>query len=201
MAKNLQTIMVCRFLVDVWQLFTGSLWRHDDGYLGQCGDSFFQLSHVLGPTLGPIGGRFITDSYLGWRWIAWSTLIMWSFTGLVALCVVPETYSPLLRTLHRPALAEIGKKVVPKDRLVDMMITSILLPVCLFWFGWTSSRHIVWVPQVLAGAPMGMGILIIFMQGLNYVIDVYGISANSAIAANVFIRSVLGGSDVPQPRC
>ncbi|THC98672.1 hypothetical protein EYZ11_001875 [Aspergillus tanneri] len=199
MAKNLQTIMVCRFLVDVWQLFTGSLWRHDDGYLGQCGDSFFQLSHVLGPTLGPIGAYPVFfDEVRGWAHEGGTAL---PFAGILAgvlfgACIT--IYNTKARFSRK--LAKYGR-VVPKDRLVDMMITSILLPVCLFWFGWTSSRHIVWVPQVLAGAPMGMGILIIFMQGLNYVIDVYGISANSAIAANVFIRSVLGGSDVPQPRC
>ena len=32
---------------------------------------------------------------------------------------------------------------------------------------WTSNPHISWVPQVLAGIPIGAGILMIFMQGLN----------------------------------
>lgn len=32
----------------------------------------------------------------------------------------------------------------------------------------------------------------IFLQGLNYIIDVYKVNANSAIAANAFFRSWVG---------
>ncbi|KAJ5952782.1 uncharacterized protein N7479_011195 [Penicillium vulpinum] len=85
-------------------------------------------------------------------------------------------------------------KVIPEERLVPMMIASVLLPIGLFWFGWTSSPNISWVPQVIAGVPIGLGILVIFMQGLNYIIDVYMMFANSAIAANTLIRSALGGA-------
>lgn len=53
-----------------------------------------------------------------------------------------------------------------------MMIGGALLPIGLFWFAWTSSPDIIWVPQVIAAAPAGAGIMMIFMQGLNYIIDV-----------------------------
>lgn len=85
-------------------------------------------------------------------------------------------------------------KVIPEERLVPMMVASVLLPAGLFWFGWTSNPHVSWVPQVIASVPIGMGILVIFMQGLNYIIDVYLMFANSAIAANTLIRSTLGGA-------
>ncbi|KUL82308.1 hypothetical protein ZTR_09726 [Talaromyces verruculosus] len=84
-------------------------------------------------------------------------------------------------------------KVVPEERLVPMMIASILLPIGLFWFGWTSHPSTSWVLQALAGIPMGAGILVIFMQGLNYIIDVYMMFANSALAANTLARSLLAG--------
>jgi len=48
------------------------------------------------------------------------------------------------------------------------------------------------VPQVLAGIPIGAGVLMIFMQGLNYIIDVYLMNANSGIAANTLLRSLAG---------
>jgi hypothetical protein len=32
----------------------------------------------------------------------------------------------------------------------------------------------------------------IFLQGLNYIIDVYMMNANSALAANTFARSLMG---------
>lgn len=84
-------------------------------------------------------------------------------------------------------------RVVPEERLVPMFLGSVLLPIGLFWFGWTSNKDVSWVPQVIAGIPIGAGILIIFMQGLNYMIDVYLMFANSAIAANTLFRSALGG--------
>ncbi|PLB51231.1 putative MFS multidrug transporter [Aspergillus steynii IBT 23096] len=97
------------------------------------------------------------------------------------------------KTRFARKLAKHGR-VVPEERLVPMMIASIMLPAGLFWFGWTSNRNISWVPQVIAGIPIGMGILVIFMQGLNYIIDVYLMFANSAIAANTLVRSSLGGA-------
>ncbi|KAL2000332.1 hypothetical protein VTN02DRAFT_3272 [Thermoascus thermophilus] len=84
-------------------------------------------------------------------------------------------------------------RVVPEERLPPMMIASFLLPMGLFWFGWTSYPSVHWIAQVIAGVPIGAGILVIFMQGLNYIIDVYLMFANSAIAANTLMRSGVGG--------
>ena len=95
---------------------------------------------------------------------------------------------------------------------VPMIIGAFLLPIGLFWFAWTSNPHITWVPQVIAGIPIGAGILMIFLQyvplfdtstrfftltlyhrGLSYIIDVYLMYANSAIAANSILRAMAGG--------
>lgn len=84
-------------------------------------------------------------------------------------------------------------KVIPEERLPPMMLGAFILPIGLFWFAWTSSPNITWVPQVIAGVFIGWGILMIFLQGLNYIIDVYMWHANSAIAANTMLRSLAGG--------
>ncbi|KAK0614862.1 putative MFS transporter [Bombardia bombarda] len=109
---------------------------------------------------------------------------------------------------------------VPEERLVPMMIGSILMPAGMFWFAceflWelepnrlvfrlmvadcvclalfpgTSNPNISWVPQVISGSFIGCGILLVFLQGLNYLIDVYKITANSAIAINAMFRGLLG---------
>lgn len=83
-------------------------------------------------------------------------------------------------------------KVPPEERLIPMMIGGIILPVGMFWFGWTSNPSMHWAPQVLAGIPVGFGIMTIFLQGLVYIIDTYAHLSNSAIAANVFLRSWVG---------
>ncbi|KAI9684258.1 MAG: hypothetical protein M1822_005731 [Bathelium mastoideum] len=83
-------------------------------------------------------------------------------------------------------------RAAPEERLIPMMIGGGFLPIGLFWYAWTSSPKINPWPQIIAGAPIGMGILLIFLQGLNYIIDVYLMNANSAIAGNTFVRSWLG---------
>lgn len=84
-------------------------------------------------------------------------------------------------------------RVIPEERLPPMIAGAILLPAGLFWFAWTSSPHINPWPQIIAGVPIGWGILMIFLQGLNYIIDVYLMHANSAIAGNTMLRSFAGG--------
>jgi MFS transporter, DHA1 family, multidrug resistance protein len=85
-------------------------------------------------------------------------------------------------------------KVIPEERLPPMIIGAVILPIGLFWFAWTSSPNISWVPQVLAGIPIGMGILMIFMQGLNYIIGQYYLSLTSVrqrtriVYANVIVK-------------
>lgn len=258
----------------------------------------FAGATFIGPIAGPIMGGFITQSYLGWRWTAWITLIMAAFFGTIGFFLVPETshqkilqnraksirfetknwaihsqadtlqldlksivntylLRPFIMLFREPilllitiymaliygilylffeaypisfqeergwnqgvgALPFLGillgvvcgcltitvvtktrfarklkkhGKVIPEERLPPMILGAVLLPIGLFWFAWTSNPNIIWVPQVLAGILIGWGILMIFLQGLNYIIDVYMWHANSAIAANTLLRSFAG---------
>ena len=85
-------------------------------------------------------------------------------------------------------------RVVPEERLPPMILGSFMLPIGLFWFAWTSDKDITWVPQVISGVPIGMGIFMIFLQGLNYLIDVYLMFASSAMSANTIVRSLAGAA-------
>ncbi|KAH8814962.1 putative MFS multidrug transporter [Xylogone sp. PMI_703] len=85
-----------------------------------------------------------------------------------------------------------GEPYVPEDRLLPMMIGSILLSAGLFMFGWTSSPNITWVPQVLAGAPIGFGIFAIFLSSVNFVVDCYKRESNSAFAVSSLLRGFAG---------
>ena len=53
--------------------------------------SVFAANAFTGPVAGPIVGGFVTESYLGWRWTQWITLILASVFGIVGLFVIPET--------------------------------------------------------------------------------------------------------------
>ncbi|KAF4772220.1 hypothetical protein N7455_009060 [Penicillium solitum] len=108
--------------------------------------------------------------------------------GVFCACLIIVVFS---LTRYRTFMIRNGR-VQPEERLLPMIIGGIILPVGMFWFGWTSNHHITWVPQVVSGAFLGSGVLLIFLQGLNYIVDVYPTYANSAMAANSFFRSWLG---------
>lgn len=108
---------------------------------------------------------------------------------VIGVCII--VYNSNNRFRHK--MEANGGKPVPEERLLPMIVGAFLLPIGLFWFAWTSNPHITWVPQVIAGIPIGAGVLLIFLQGLSYIIDVYLMHANSAIAANTLVRSVAGG--------
>ncbi|KAH8817258.1 major facilitator superfamily domain-containing protein [Xylogone sp. PMI_703] len=112
---------------------------------------------------------------------------------LIGVLIATFSFNYHGRTRYARLLKEQGR-VAPEERLVPMMFGSVLLPIGLFWFGWTSSAHISWVPQVLSGIFIGCGLFLIFIPGLSYQVDVYLWFANSALSANTFVRSMLGGA-------
>ncbi|RFU26249.1 hypothetical protein B7463_g10086, partial [Scytalidium lignicola] len=91
--------------------------------------------------------------------------------------------------VHFRAKVESGT-MTPEDRLPAMIVGGLLMPVGLFWFAWTSNPHIIWVPQVMSTTVIGAGIMLIFIQGITYIVDVYLIFSNSAVAANTMMRGI-----------
>jgi hypothetical protein len=82
----------------------------------------------------------------------------------------------------------------PEHRLPTMVLGGLLLPIGMFWFAWTSDKNVIWVPQVISIWFIGAGIILIYMQGLNYMVDVYTMLSNSALAANTMCRSIFAAS-------
>ncbi|KAJ5081074.1 hypothetical protein N7456_013312 [Penicillium angulare] len=80
--------------------------------------------------------------------------------GVVVGCLIIIAFS---LTRYRNIMRRTGS-VNPEERLIPMMIGGILLPAGMFWFGWTSSPHITWVPEVISGGLLGAGVLLIFLQ-------------------------------------
>ncbi|KEY70382.1 hypothetical protein S7711_09356 [Stachybotrys chartarum IBT 7711] len=86
-----------------------------------------------------------------------------------------------------------GGPVTPEDRLPPMIVGGAILPLGLFCFAATSSPDVSAWPQILSGGLIGAGIQIVTLQSLAYVLDIYTVNANSAIAGTVIVRSILGG--------
>jgi DHA1 family multidrug resistance protein-like MFS transporter len=82
---------------------------------------------------------------------------------------------------------------IPEWRLPPVIVGGISFGVGIFWFAWTGfHRDIHWIAPTLSGLATGFGILTIFLNLLNYLIESYLMFAASAIAANTMLRSLAG---------
>ena len=81
----------------------------------------------------------------------------------------------------------------PEGRLYFSCIESALMPIGLFWFGWSSFPSIHWIVPTLAIGCATMGIFSIYLAVFNYLADTYHRYASSALAAQSFCRNMLGG--------
>ena len=70
-----------------------------------------------------------------------------------------------------------------EGRLYFVCVESILLPIGLFWFGWTSFPSVHWIVPSMAVGCATMGIFSIYLATFNYLADTYHRFASSAIAA------------------
>ncbi|GIK05312.1 hypothetical protein Aspvir_009418 [Aspergillus viridinutans] len=78
-------------------------------------------------------------------------------------------------------------------RLYFVCIQSLLMPIGLFWFGWTSYPSIPWIVPTIAVGCATMGIFSVYLATFNYLADTYHRYASSAIAAQSCCRNLLGG--------
>lgn len=100
-AKDIQTVLICRFFSGI---FGSAPVTNTGGVLGdlwkpQQRGTFlviYAFAVVGGPTLGPIAGGAIVQSYLGWRWTEYLTGIMQMASLVADVLVVDETYPPAL---------------------------------------------------------------------------------------------------------
>ncbi|KAF5241932.1 hypothetical protein FANTH_8892 [Fusarium anthophilum] len=96
--------------------------------------------------------------------------------------------------LHSIYYIQQSRVHVPERRLPPMIAGSVLLSAGIFWFGWTSSRSVHWLAQAAAGIFLGSGSILVLMSGVVYLIEVYLVHANSALAINNFLRCVIAAT-------
>jgi len=82
----------------------------------------------------------------------------------------------------------------PEGRLWFTCAEALLMPIGMFWFGWTCYSSIHWIVPTVALVLVTMGIFSIFLATFNYTADVYQTYASSALAASGVCRNFLGGS-------
>ncbi|KAK4154233.1 major facilitator superfamily domain-containing protein [Chaetomidium leptoderma] len=82
----------------------------------------------------------------------------------------------------------------PDSRLYFTCLTSTLLPIGLFIFGFTARPDTHWIAPAIGLVLATMGILLIYLAVFNYFADIYHMYASSALAAQSFCRNVLAGA-------
>ena len=120
-----------------------------------------------------------------------------SQTGSVFAAVSIGTLIGTILSIYQEKLAkrtDWGLKVAksPEGRLYFACIESALLPIGLFWFGWTAFPSIPSIVPILAIGCAQIGIFSIYLAVFNYLADVYHRYASSALAAQSFCRNILG---------
>ncbi|UPX20263.1 uncharacterized protein EKO05_0010502 [Ascochyta rabiei] len=100
-AKDIQTIMICRFfaglcgsspLAIVAAVFADMF----NNELRGLAVAVFSATVFMGPLMAPFISGFITESYLGWRWTMYISSFMGFLTFGLLLFFLEETYPPVV---------------------------------------------------------------------------------------------------------
>lgn len=92
--------------------------------------------------------------------------------------IVGETIGGIFCVLLAPGfnkkLKMNNETAIPEWRLPPVIVGGVAFSAGLFWLGWTGfTKSIHWIAATLSGLLTGFGLLVIFLQGLNYIVDVY----------------------------
>ncbi|KAJ6033811.1 uncharacterized protein N7446_007897 [Penicillium canescens] len=87
-----------------------------------------------------------------------------------------------------------GSKPPPEARLPPAIVGGFALPVGLFGFAWASLPSMHWSFCIIAAAPFGFGMVLVFISCLNYLIDAYTVYAASVLAASAILRAFFGAA-------
>jgi DHA1 family multidrug resistance protein-like MFS transporter len=94
--------------------------------------------------------------------------------GMVVGLFLAAAYIIISSRAYNAKLDANGGFPVPEWRLPPVILAGALFAAGLFWFGWTGfTDNIPWIVPTLSGLFTGFGLLIIFIQLFNYLIDTY----------------------------
>jgi hypothetical protein len=86
------------------------------------------------------------------------------------------------------AVKEGKTKVVPEERLSHALIGAPLLPISIFWMGWTSWSGVsIWSP-LAASVVFGFAVMQLYISCYQYIIDSYEVFAASALVGMTLTR-------------
>lgn len=96
------------------------------------------------------------------------------------------------RVVNASTLRGEGGKWKPEYRLPPLLPGSLLVPIGLFWYGWSAEAGAHWIMPIIGTGWVGLGTLAVFMPVQTYLVDAFEIYAASASAANTLLRCLFG---------
>ena len=111
--------------------------------------------------------------------------------GTLVGCAMMIAFDHFFYKRRAAAWRDCGKalKLPPEQRLWIAMAGAPMLPISLFWFGWTARSDIHWISPTAAEAVFSCGNLLIFTCAGLYLTDCYGaLYGASAWASNTLSR-------------
>lgn len=82
----------------------------------------------------------------------------------------------------------------PEIRLQPALVGAFLIPICMFWFGWSARPSVHWIMPIIGSTFFSMGAFLLFMAVLSYLTDSYPKYIASVLAGNDLVRSSFGAA-------
>ena len=98
------------------------------------------------------------------------------------------------RAANPQAAGEKPRKPEPELRLPPTIFGSILVPVGLFWFGWTTYSSVHWIVPIIGSVFFSAGNFFAFSGIFTFLVDAYPQYAASALAGNTFTRCMFAAA-------
>jgi len=115
-----------------------------------------------------------------------------AFSGVAVGMIIGVIYSIFDNKRYARVEEQNGGEAPPEARLPPAAVGAVAIPIGMMIFAWTNYPSIHWIVCIIASAPFGFGMVLVFLACMNYLIDAYTIYAASVLAANSVLRSLFG---------
>ena len=96
------------------------------------------------------------------------------YFGMILGQLIAGLYIALTQPSYNRKLEANNNVPIPEWRLPPVIIGGVSFACGLFWFAWSGYKaDIHWIVPTLSGIMTGFGLLAIFLQSLNYIVDAY----------------------------
>jgi hypothetical protein len=113
------------------------------------------------------------------------------FFGMITGQLLAGTVIFIRQPGYQKKLAANNNVPIPEWRLPEVIVGGICFSIGIFWFGWTGYKEdIHWIVPTLSGVLIGFGLLSIFLQALNYLVDAYLMVSHFPSAFSAATRNI-----------